>query len=287
MSGDIKTAVIIVLYYPDVAMLTDTIAAVQSAAAQVILADNTPSPDYNENLQLPGCVRLNMGGNAGIATAQAEAITHAAKLGATHILLLDQDSLVYPGFLEKMEREYVRLEATGEKIFALAPTIINTRSGEAGKALLEKDISNADGFIGRRQLISSGSFLSMTAVHEVGLPDRRLFIDYVDFEWCWRAAGFGFKCFYTSRVELEHAVGAGDVVVGKHRWVISAPERYFYQFRNYFWLRRRDYVPVSWKRRTFLRMVFYFVCLPWGRPRAACYWRNMWLGACAGLKQSG
>ena len=284
MSGDFKTAVIIVLYYPDAVALAETVEAVLPAAAQVILADNTPPADYTEHLPLPGCLRINMGGNAGIAAAQAEALLLAAEIGATHVLMLDQDSCVQPGFLEAMEREYQRLEASGASIFALGATIVNSRSGAADKALFDKGKSRADGFTERRQLISSGSLINMVAVRETGLPERGLFIDYVDFEWCWRAAIFGFKCFTTSKVELEHTVGCGDIEAGAYRWVISAPERYFYQFRNYFWLRRRDYVPMGWKWRTFLRMFFYFTYLPWGRRRAMSYWRNMWLGACAGLK---
>lgn len=59
-------------------------------------------------------------------------------------------------------------------------------------------------------LISSGSLIPVDALVEVGMNNSSLFIDLVDFEWCYRAKYAGYHVLMTSNVTMKHNVGLTD-----------------------------------------------------------------------------
>ena len=73
------------------------------------------------------------------------------------------------------------------------------------------------------------------------------FIDYVDHEWCWRANSMGYICCMDMSISIKHKVGKKSIVILGIPFIISAPKRYYFQYRNSIWLLRRHYVPMSWK----------------------------------------
>ena len=116
-------------------------------------------------------------------------------------------------------------------------------------------------FIPRRDVISSGSCVDIDTLKKVGLNDSALFIDFVDFEWCWRAQKLGFICGITANICIEHKVGSNEISIGNHHVIISSPIREYYSYRNYQWLVRRNYVPLQWKIaqgvKQFLRFLYF------------------------------
>ena len=104
--------------------------------------------------------------------------------------------------------------------------------------------------------------MSVAKLRDVGSMDARLFIDFVDFEHCWRANAKGYVCGITNNVALPHKVGSRELHMPRgYRVIISAPFRYYYQYRNWLCLCRRKYVPLQWKVSKgvkFLLRPFYF-----------------------------
>ena len=93
--------------------------------------------------------------------------------------------------------------------------------------------------------------------------DALLFIDYVDFEHCWRANSKGYVCGITQNVTLPHKVGNNELHFPHgYRVIISAPFRYYYQYRNWLWLCRRNYVPKQWKINTCIKFMLRIVYFP-------------------------
>lgn len=64
---------------------------------------------------------------------------------------------------------------------------------------------------------------------------------------------------------------------------IASPFRVYYQFRNYLWLCRRDYVPRYWKRKNgmkyFVKLFYFPICVA---PRTM-YLRRIVRGVISGL----
>jgi len=225
--------------------------------------------------------------NLGIAEAQNIALREA--LGQdrfTHVVFFDQDSRVEMDYPERITQEYESVKHRLPHLAILGPTVINMESGEEYHSVIHADHFITDNFIVRREVISSGSCIDRNCLEKIGLNDDRLFIDYVDFEWCWRAKSMGYLCGVTNNVTISHHVGKDELrFPGGYKVILSAPFRYFYQYRNYIWLSRRKYVPLQWKLVTGIkfsaRLLYFPICVREGRKRFS----YMLKGIKAGLKK--
>ena len=223
--------------------------------------------------------------NKGIAEAQNQGLQSLLdKKDITHVVFLDQDSRVADDYPLAIAQEFERIAQT-QRLAILGPLVDNSETGETYKSVIHKDPAADNCFIPRREIISSGSCTTIECLREVGLNDSRLFIDYVDFEWCWRANSKDYVCGITLNLRISHHVGQKTISLFGYLIIISAPGRYFYQFRNYLWLVRRKYVPLQWKIATGIkyavRLIYFPLCIPSG---LAC-WKNMLKGIRAGLKK--
>lgn len=227
----------------------------------LILVDNTPGQDLQisntENL-----IYIPLGENKGIAEAQNIGIDAAYNSGCTHVIFFDQDSLIPDEYIDKMLTEYKRISSHNSKLFLLGPTVNNGRTGEEYKSNIHKDYPTNYDFIPRREIISSGSCVEMTKIKKIGKLDSLLFIDFVDFEWCWRANAKGYQNGITPNISLTHFVGQKEYKFFNQYIIISSDFRYFYQTRNYLWLIRRNYVPKQWKINNGIKRIIYPLTFP-------------------------
>jgi rhamnosyltransferase len=277
-----QISIIVVLYQPSPDDL-NTIARL-SNLYHVIAIDNSAK----ENV-FPGPQELLHyyfdGINKGIADAQNIGIGHLSDMkDITHVVFLDQDSRVSDDYPLAIAHEFDRI-AQSKKLSVLGPSVKNAETGEDYKSVIHKDHLTDMDFIPRREVISSGSCTTIDCLKDIGLNDARLFIDYVDFEWCWRANSKGYVCGITPNLHISHHVGQKTFSLLGYIIIISSPGRYFYQFRNYLWLVRRKYVPLQWKIAMGIKNVarlFYFPLLV---KQGGQSWKYMVKGIRAGLRK--
>ncbi len=225
--------------------------------------------------------------NLGIAEAQNIALREAFRQDDfTHVVFFDQDSRVEMDYPERIAKEYESVKHDFPNLAIIGPTVKNMATGEKYHSVIHTDHFATDYFIPRREVISSGSCIDRDSLESVGLNDSKLFIDYVDFEWCWRAESKGYLCGITNNVTISHQVGKDELhFPGGYRVILSAPFRYFYQYRNYIWLSQRKYVPLQWKLATgikfVVRLLYFPIFVKEGRKRFS----YMLQGIKAGLKK--
>lgn len=254
-------AIIIVLYY---AQISDSFLNQCPKNSILIFVDNTPERDLGITSQ---CVYIPLKENRGIAVAQNIGLCKAEELGCQFVLFFDQDSKISASYIEQIAEEYQRISKRHNNLFLLGPRVFDERENKEYKSIFHSYSSNEE-FEVRPMIISSGSYTSLTRVKEVGYLDESLFIDLVDYEWCWRANSLGLISGITNRVSLQHNVGQKWLKIGRYIIIISSPFRYYYQYRNYLWLCIRKYVPIQWKINTgiklFLRMLYFpFILKDW------------------------
>ncbi|MDE6285035.1 MAG: glycosyltransferase [Bacilli bacterium] len=249
----------------------------------LIIVDNTPNQNLKLNFE-KSVKYLALMKNVGIAEAQNSGIKIAIEEDCSHIVFLDQDSLVQDDYVRKIILEYERISKFLPNLFLLGPTVYNGRQNKEYKSTIHKDNYTEFDFIHRREIISSGSCVSIKKIHNVGYLDSDLFIDYVDFEWCWRANKLGFQSGITPNIQINHFVGQEEYYIGKQLIIISSPIRYYYQARNFLWLLRRKYVPTIWKINTGIKIILFTLTYPF----KVKYWRQIYKyiykGLIAGLK---
>ncbi|WP_289157776.1 glycosyltransferase family 2 protein [uncultured Muribaculum sp.] len=247
-----SVVVIIVLYFPS----EEQIALISRLEnINLILVDNTP---YEKGSPIGKLFRSNityvsLNENKGIAYAQNEAIKIAQNKGYHYIIFFDQDSKIDLKIIEALYNEIINLNKNFSNVGALGPKIIDSYSQKTSKAY-SSELENQK-YIEVPTLISSGTIVPIHVFKEVGMFDSSLFIDYVDHEWCWRCGVYGFLCFQTNQIRLNHPVGKRTISFGALRFIESSPFRYFYQYRNYLILLKRNYVPLNWKIKTGIKNI--------------------------------
>lgn len=223
---------------------------------------------------------ISLGGNKGIAAAQNVGIEYAKKLHVKYVLFFDQDSNLDESFVDNIVAEYERLRVLDPKIVMLGPSIVDSRSGQLYKS------NNLDcGKPTKRDaIISSGSIVETECFNKVGNLDETLFIDYVDFEWCWRATSKGYSIYSTPNIVLQHSIGENYHNYNGFVVNVSSPIRYFYQYRNTALLLKRGYVPLKWKIKSVLRKLADFIIIPFFAEKKFATLGYMIKGTIVGVK---
>jgi rhamnosyltransferase len=225
----------------------------------MVIVDNNSPPELLAGVPKRDTIHvMELGDNKGVAEAQNIGILEAEARGATHVLLLDQDSHPSENMVARLFAALVAIEASGKHVGAVGPQWTNAVSGQtssfspraglkklAGWSDLDQDWVECD------SLISAGSLIPIEAIRSVGLMDVGLFIDHVDTEWCLRAHAKGYRVFGVRDARLSQALGEIRNRIWLFGWrdvVSHKPFRYYYMFRNSVLLNRRDYVRREWKR---------------------------------------
>lgn len=238
-----KIEVVLVTYNPNISTLIQCINSLMNQVERIIIVDNTPlgNKELNsfnhENIEL-----IYLYENMGIAYAQNIGIKKAMDNGAEFVLTSDQDTIYPENYIECLMRCF--MEKTKELEIASISPIYTDENKENS---LQPMVYFENGFLRKdyslnecksvSHVISSGMLIPIDALNNIGLMDEKLFIDWVDTEWCWRAISKGFSVLQTPNVVINHCLGnhPSRNVLGKSITVHSS-------FRNYYKIRNAVYL---------------------------------------------
>lgn len=244
-----RTAVVVIFYNPS--DIQKRVFKKLSERMMVVAVDNSATALTTE--EIGGCIYTPLYGNKGIAAAQNIGIKKSIEKGAEILVFFDQDSDVTSQLIKDLVLSFEKKRAVDKMVAAIGPTLVDKRTNVRYKTGGKKGKGE---FVISSSLISSGTTTSIDVLNKVGGMDEKLFIDYVDFEWCWRANSKGYHVYRSERVVLPHEVGTKNTSYLGFPVIISSPARYYYKYRNTFLLAKRKYVPTSWKIKTMFRQVF-------------------------------
>lgn len=256
-----------VCFYPDIEELSNNIKSIVGQVDKLFIVDNSEQPVTTEFLTEEEQVRkiewVLLKENMGIGTAHNVGIKMAVEQNFDGILLLDQDSNPPENLVRTLVEGVQFLKDRGIKVACLGPDIFNKNTNENYKPLVNKGKVLSEDFVEKDVLISSGKLIVADAVKDIGMMDEDLFIDLVDFEWCWRARKYGYRVFSSKRTRMGHMVGQKNVKILKlYNLLIPSPIRHYYQFRNTLILLKRDYVPTYWKFKALVERSIEFILYP-------------------------
>ena len=286
-----RVVAIIAAFAPSPTQFARVIEATLAQTSSILVVDNGEGRGLESVRWSSRVERLDLHGNAGVAAAHNAGARHAFRCGATHILLLDHDSIPKPGMLDALLRAWRELSGQGEQVASVGANYKDPRRPEVSPYVRVdgwqfRRVSNRDAtarpFVS--YVISSGCLISAHAFQTIGPMDERFFIDYVDIEWGLRAANMGWKTFGVCAAELEHALGDAPLHILGRSYPLRSPERHFYMVRNGVHLVVRGDLPVSWRfveAYRLLRWVLAYATLP---PNRSKHIASMWQGLVAGIK---
>lgn len=267
MNQQFKVCAVMVCFYPDIKELSANILSIVGQVDKLIIVDNSEkavnSDFLTEKHQIGKIEWVSLKENLGIGAAHNVGIRMAIEQNYDGVLLLDQDSNPPVNLVSELTEGIHFLKSQGIKLACLGPDIFNKNTNETYKPLVNKGVELNEDFIEKDVLISSGKLILTEAVTDIGLMDESLFIDLVDFEWCWRAKKYGYRVFSSKRARMGHMVGQRNVkILGLYTLLIPSPIRHYYQFRNTLFLLKRRYVPKYWKIKAFVERCIEFFLYP-------------------------
>ncbi|MDB9028309.1 MULTISPECIES: glycosyltransferase family 2 protein [Parabacteroides] len=241
---------IIVTYNPDCSLLRRQYESIWGQVSGIVYVDN-----HSTCLALPeedGVYHILNNRNEGLGKAQNQGITFALQKGATHVLLLDQDSVASPHMVdtllavEKENRERgKRVGLVGPNVYDLLANPPQYEYANIIEGLRIKRVKLGSETLSVSYCIASGSLISMESINAVGMMKDDLFIDGLDVEWCLRAKALGFEILITPQTSLTHRLGNGE----KGKILSHSPQREYFICRNNLRISSYSYIPLRFRLR--------------------------------------
>lgn len=288
MTND-KIGAIIVLYNPNLDLLKKSISVLRNQINHICIVDNTPccSIDGNFFEDVDNNIKyVPLGKNLGIAEAQNIGIKWIKDIpNIEYVFFLDQDSIIEFNTIQILSDKYDYLVEKGYNVGGVGPRPFNREQRKEYSGSVKKGKRIDDNITEVTELISSASLIPVKFFEIVGDMDSSLFIDGVDHEWCWRCTKTtGARFFICENTLLSHKLGEGDHNFFLRKVSISTPFRTYFQFRNYFILLKRNYVPLYWKLSNGFKYCIKFLYYPLFITPRKEYLKNMWRGLRDGIK---
>lgn len=222
----------IVVFNPNIERLFENISAILSQVDHIIVIDNNSENIIDVEKQLhekfPSCQIIKNNANFGIAKAFNQIFEIAEGMKSDWVLTLDQDSVCPVTLIENY------LKGLTRSIGVMSPVITyeNTQIQYSGV----QEFQSID------WCISSASLISVQSWQLIGGFDEKMFIDMVDYDFCYRLRDVGKKIIRCNNIKIYHELGNGrehsffgkKIYVGHH-----SAFRHFYFVRNSYYLYKK------------------------------------------------
>ncbi len=238
--------------YEDLSAVEKCIASIkkQSYPVEAIyIADNSSKQLRSPALEASDAIVKHYPENIGISGGLYLSIQWAIEQKYDFLWTFDQDSEPLPDCLKKLIDYYEKLTILGKSIGIIAPLPIDHTTGQALHGIVfdkykfidtpgcedEKNYYECD------VVITSGSLVSISAAKQVPLPNKELFIDAVDWEYCINFKQHNYDIVVITSAILKHRFGnsrRAKAIVRKRDVTIYnySPLRYYYMSRNHTYL---------------------------------------------------
>jgi rhamnosyltransferase len=265
-----KITAVVVAFHPDLERLQEQFVALLPQVAYVVIVNNGSDNAVSSWAQQWSADKvhcISLSHNMGIAHAQNKGIEWATTAGASHVLLMDHDSVPATNMVLKLMGALSTLPRAG----AVGPSFTDSRRLRKTSPFVRT--------VGLRQnrlacstsgyamevdhVIASGCLIPLDVIAHVGKMRTDFFIDLVDIEWCLRARSSGYLVYGVCTAHLEHRLGDEPVRFFGRDYLTHSPRRHYFQTRNALLLYREPWVPLNWKlvsaARLLLRMCFHML----------------------------
>lgn len=232
----------IVSFNPDIERLKENISAISRQLPIVVVFDNGSRNIVDVEkviLEYKNVKLLKSDSNVGIAAALNRLMQWGFEKEYTWMLSLDQDSVCDEHYVSNIE-PFLNIEPA---LGVVAPIIVDRKVGVIGHNP-KKEYSHVN------TCITSGAFSRISAWMDIGKYDESMFIDSVDFEFCYRMRKAGYGVIQIKKVKLLHELGKSQ----KRRflfWRIDITRHN--AFRKYYIARNNVYYPL--KHHLWLRLL--------------------------------
>ncbi|HYM20778.1 MAG TPA: glycosyltransferase family 2 protein [Candidatus Kapabacteria bacterium] len=249
--------------YDDTSVCLRSLEAMTYPNASIIVVDNGSTDGSGERLrqEFPGLIHLHSGENLGCTGGNNIGIEYAITSGCDHVLMLNNDTVITPGFVEPLVERMLSDETIGavsgkiyyyppavsgrDKIIWYAGSFQKWHTGFHHIGESEEDHGQFD--LAMRTEYASGSLMLMRGevIRMIGGLSNEYFIYWEESDWCLHARELGYSSWYEPRSAIYH--NFKSAVAGK-----ESPFYMYMQTRNSFIFARRRFHGLLFIRHFFL-----------------------------------
>jgi rhamnosyltransferase len=237
---------------------------------KVIIVDNS----NNDNKQLADKISnsyyIPNFENLGIGKALNQGCEAAMATGYTWVMTMDQDSSWETDNLTAYLDTVKSLHETDSRIISFAPEAVSIKNihsvlGDIKRSVLNTIKKQGSKKSGKQnnvyeyvdRVISSGNIVSLDAWKATGVFNELLFINDVDYEFCYRCINRGYKIVKLGAYKMNHGDGEPQKTFFPH--VTS-----YHKERIYYLVRNKFYILVAYpdfaKKYAYKKMVRRIIC---------------------------
>lgn len=226
-----KIAAGIVLYNPDLTVLNENIDSIVNQVDYIVMVDNNSKDNLIEDIkerykEYKNFYYIVNYENLGISGALNQIIEFCSKKDIEWVLTLDQDSIC-PLNLIKTYKRYTEMP----DVAIITPAITDRNLINEGEKSTKKYI-----FVDR--CLTSAALTNVRICKEVKCFDEKMFIDFVDFDYCYTLKENGYKIIKTYEVNLLHQLGDLEVYTILNKKIFVSNHN---SLRKYYYLRNAIY----------------------------------------------
>lgn len=277
---------VVVTHRPDLELLRRQTLALRAQVAHIIWVDNGSGPELLHEAAQWGVSCMALAHNHGVGFAQNRGIERALAMGATHILLLDHDSIPAPDMVAHLLaalQQHPRAAAAGpcyaDPRGQRKPPFVQIRGGRTRRLTRPAGALPLGACVEVDHLIASGCLIRQAAWRDVGPMDEDLFIDFVDVLWCLRARARDWTVVGVWDAHMSHQLGQHVRQWLGRPFQIHSPQRHYYHVRNAVYLLAQPWIGLSrrWATayRLLLKIGFYALVMDNRHSYLVSTWRGV------------
>lgn len=276
MTGPQRSEVraVIVTFNPDLTRLALAVESLRPQVQHVTIVDNgSGNVDAISSLcdEHSGVEFLGLGDNRGIGAALNAGVRRSLAANPAWILTMDQDTVVFQDDVASIlaavdslaPRYRDRVGILAMRAQPQPSSIWITRYADRLQVIKRLEM-----FEERRGVITSGNLVRADVARRVSF-DEQLFIDQVDFEFCYTVRRLGYHVLLHEKISMDHVLGGRYHDTGKEHPYENA-QRVYYIARNSTFLVLRRHIPAAFY---FVQMIVFcgaFVSMNGARSLPLC-----------------
>lgn len=239
----------IVTFNPNITQLIKNVELILPQVDYLIIVDNNSlNIDLIEKINDKKIILIKNRENFGIAKALNQIFEESKIKEMDWVLTLDQDTSV-PTNLISIYSDFLQ----NNEIGIICPNIFDVNIKNNDKYLCTEDV-----YV--NECITSASLTRVSTWEKAGKFDEYLFIDEVDFDFCFRVRKNNLKIIKLFNAIVEHAVG--EITQRKFLWKTKniknhSAFRKYYISRNIIYVAYKNNIKYKWikSRKRFMRQV--------------------------------
>lgn len=237
-------AVVVIWYYPEKIgkrIAVQNILSYSPFCKKIFIVDNSPNDNGNLVSQIPNSQYIPNFDNMGIAKAQNQGCQAAMDDGYTWVMTMDQDSNWQESEFSLYLSEIERLTREDSSVVSFSPGTLQKKAGgsffdtvkqQLKRHLFKKKQTECSGFEYTDRVLASGNIINLDAWKAAGRFNDDLFIDDVDYDFCYRLVRSGKRIVKIHKCKMNHTSGGKRGKTFFPRAYRYPKERIYYITRN-------------------------------------------------------